>query len=482
MQRPGELALVLHTHMPYVEGGAPWPRPAGELDPLGFGTWPFGEEWLWEAIATSYLPLLEVLGRAPLTLSLTPVLCDQLESPGALTRCIDFLAEVRPASHLRDMERARGPQRRAMVALLERSAEAYAAAAQALRALPHGLLDALGEHAAWTSAATHAVLPLLAGDAAISVQLGTGAASHRRRFGGWSGGMWLPECAYAPWLDSLLAAAGARAVCIELPRKLAPAGNQAPLPPLLSDEGSVLWPLDRETIALVWDPRGYPARAAYRDSHRLTGNHHRVWRNDGGLYDPAAARTQTQVDARDFVTRVRRRVRHGGLSVCALDTELLGHWWYEGVEWLAAVIEEAARQGLALVALDDALARHEPVPIAGVVAQEGLRAAAARGLTWGAGGDLRTWSGPPVADLIWRVRSAELRVLAHGDPGPRALRELLALQASDWLFLTYRRLDGEYPRERVEAHLRALELALREPSQLDSRLRNLAPDLVPWPG
>ena len=45
----GELALVLHTHMPYVEG---------------FGTWPFGEEWLWEAIATCYLPLLDVLAPA----------------------------------------------------------------------------------------------------------------------------------------------------------------------------------------------------------------------------------------------------------------------------------------------------------------------------------------------------------------------------------------------------------------------------------
>jgi len=42
MADSGELAIVLHTHMPYVEG---------------FGTWPFGEEWLWEAIATSYLPL-----------------------------------------------------------------------------------------------------------------------------------------------------------------------------------------------------------------------------------------------------------------------------------------------------------------------------------------------------------------------------------------------------------------------------------------
>ena len=61
--------------MPYVEG---------------FGTWPFGEEWLWEAIATSYLPLLDVLDELPgrVTLSVTPVLADQLEAPGALDRCL----------------------------------------------------------------------------------------------------------------------------------------------------------------------------------------------------------------------------------------------------------------------------------------------------------------------------------------------------------------------------------------------------------
>src|SRR3954447_6637187 len=80
------LSIVLHTHMPYVEG---------------FGTWPFGEEWLWEAIATSYLPLLDVLDAHPgkVTLSVTPVLADQLEAPGALERCLTFLREIRPASH-----------------------------------------------------------------------------------------------------------------------------------------------------------------------------------------------------------------------------------------------------------------------------------------------------------------------------------------------------------------------------------------------
>jgi 1,4-alpha-glucan branching enzyme len=80
------LSIVLHTHMPYVEG---------------FGTWPFGEEWLWEAIATSYLPLLDVLDAHPatVTLSITPVLADQLEAPGALDRCAAFLRDSSPTAY-----------------------------------------------------------------------------------------------------------------------------------------------------------------------------------------------------------------------------------------------------------------------------------------------------------------------------------------------------------------------------------------------
>src|ERR1700761_1921323 len=117
--------------MPYVEGGAPWP-PADETaflrQPDGFGVWPFGEEWLWEAIATSYVPLLDVLGRAPLTLSLTPVLCDQLEAPGAHERCLQFLREVRPESHRLDVARFREAGEAGLAAELERSAGEYAAA------------------------------------------------------------------------------------------------------------------------------------------------------------------------------------------------------------------------------------------------------------------------------------------------------------------------------------------------------------------
>ena len=453
---PGELAIVLHTHMPYVEG---------------FGTWPFGEEWLWEAIATSYLPLLGVLGRAPITLSLTPVLCDQLEAPGAIERCVKFLSEVRPESHARDQRAFERAGESELADEVERSAADYAAAAHALRELGDGLLGALGAHASWTSAATHAVLPLLCTEQGRRLQVQTGIASHRRRFGDWDGGFWLPECAHDSWLDPLLEEAGARSTCVELTR-LFGRGDVRHLVPLRSEDGPVLWPIDRQTIDLVWGARGYPASDSYRDSHRLTEHRHNVWRIDGGRYDHEAATAQAAEHARDFVARTLERVRDGGVCVCALDTELLGHWWYEGTRWLSAVIEESARQGLALTTLDDALARHDPAPAS-------FRLGVS---TWGEAEDLRTWSAPAVADLAWPARTAELRLAAADAPGERALRELLALQSSDWAFLAYRELAGPYPRERAAGHRDALTRAAAGDPDLAPALRNLAPELVGWAG
>src|SRR5947209_11574593 len=170
MKPRGELAIVLHTHMPYVEG---------------FGTWPFGEEWLWEVIATSYLPLLDVLtapGGTAITLSITPVLADQLELPDALARCVRFLEEIRPESHRRDVAELTAEGQDELAAELWRSAEEYAAAARRLRELMSGggLLAAFAPFARWTSSATHAILPLLAGDAGALLQVQTGITSHRR--------------------------------------------------------------------------------------------------------------------------------------------------------------------------------------------------------------------------------------------------------------------------------------------------------------
>jgi 1,4-alpha-glucan branching enzyme len=443
----GELAIVLHTHMPYVEG---------------FGTWPFGEEWLWEAIATSYLPLLELLDSdpptPPVTLSLTPVLCDQLEAPGALERCDAFLAGIRVESHRRDIAAAAGEA--GVVAALEHSAAQYERAREQLAARGGDLLGALGRHAAWTSAATHAVLPLLATAAGVRLQLRAGIDAHRRRFGeGWRGGLWLPECAHAPWLDALLEEAGVRAACVELTDVLA---ADAHLRPLRSPAGPLLVPIDRATIDLVWSDRGYPADPAYRDYHAFTTHRHRAWANDGSPYDPARAAAVA-----DFVARVRRRVAGGGLAVCALDTELLGDWWHEGPLWLAAVIEEAAAQGLPIAPLDDALTRHEPAP-----APADLPVT-----SWGTPRDLTTWSAPPVADMAWSARDAELRAVAAGARlDARAVRELLALQSSDWTFLVSRDLAEPYGRERAAGHRAAFDAALARPGAAAPALRNLAPD------
>jgi 1,4-alpha-glucan branching enzyme len=447
--KDGRLAIVLHSHLPYVEG---------------FGTWPFGEEWLWEAIATSYLPLLDVLeAGAPVTLSLTPVLCDQLEAPGAIERCRAFLRDVRPASHALDVEAAEDA---AVAAELERAAGEYALA---LERLPEDLLAAFAPFAAWTSSATHAVLPLLATDAGLRLQVRTGVESHRARVGdGWRGGFWLPECAYAPWLGASLEEAGVHATCVDLTDVLGP-GDARHLRPLATEAGPLLVPIDREAVDLVWAPSGYPSHAAYRDHHHRTARDHRPWANDGAVYDPARAAEQVASDAADFVARVAARVAGGGLCVCALDTELLGVWWHEGPRWLSLVIEEAARAGLELVHLDDALADCDPAPAGD---------AGERVTTWGTPRDLSTWSGPRVADLAWTARAAELDVLAAGSGvGDRAVRELLALQSSDWAFLASAQTAGEYPRERFLGHARELRAALADPG-VEAALRNLAPRLA----
>ena len=462
----GALSILLHTHMPYVEG---------------FGTWPFGEEWLWEAMATCYLPLLDLLDAgAPLTVSLTPVLCDQFEADGIAARFTRFVEQVRRHTHEEDSRGLRAGGHEQLAAELDRSLGDYLAAAQRLADRGADVLAAFAPHAQWTSSATHAVLPLLATDGGLRAQVQAGIDAHRARFGeSWAGGFWLPECAHAPWVEPVLEDAGVRSCCVELTSRLG-LGAVEHLRPLRSGAGITFVPIDRQTILLVWSDRGYPANGAYRDYHRHTIHHHNPWANDGGAYDHELALTVARGHAADFVAATRARLRAagersssplplGGLAVCALDTELLGHWWYEGVAWLAAVVQECGRQGLPLLHLDEALERCEPV----AVDTEGWDQS-----SWGERGDLSTWSGPAVQDLAFAQRSAELRLLRASALAkqPVALRELMAMQSSDWAFMLSRQQAAVYARERFEGHAAAFERALAEGSAAvdDGSPRNLA--------
>ena len=233
---------------------------------------------------------------APITLSLTPVLCDQLEQPAAIERCLRFLEEVRPETHRRDVAALRAEGRPDLAAELERSAAEYARAAERLRELgPGGLLAALGAHATWTSAATHAVLPLLATDAGVALQVQTGIASHRRRFGAWDGRLLAarvrPRAVARPAArggrgargvrraDRAASGSATRATCARWPPTTARCCGRS----------------TAQTMALVWSERRLSRAAApTATTTRHTTYHHRVWRNDGAPYDHGAALAQAR--------------------------------------------------------------------------------------------------------------------------------------------------------------------------------------------
>jgi len=475
-QDRGELAIVLHSHMPYVEG---------------FGTWPFGEEWLWEALAGVYLPMLRALREAPVTLGVTPVLCDQLEAlrGQAGERFLSFLRTVRADIHAEDSRGLEEHGERELAAEVRRAAGDYSTAAYAFERLRGDLLGELHElHRGgvelWGGAATHAVLPLVATDAGLRLQVAGGVASHERRFESWTGGFWLPECAYRLGLERDLAEHGVRCFCVDQTDALG-LGSLDQLEPIATEAGPVAVPLDWELIALVWDgENSYPADPVYRDYWGRTVHDLKPWNVGGKPYRHYEALKLARAHARDFVGRAIARLDayraergRPGLCCFALDTELLGHWWYEGMHWLRFVIDEARLQGLALATLPDALERHEAVagrPLADS--------------TWGRPKDLTTWDSPRVADIAWAARAAELQTVAAaagagaGDPAlERAARELLALQSSDWAFqLTYD-MAGDYPLRRVEQHRAELAgalAALRDSRPVDDpQLRNLAPEL-----
>ena len=306
--------------------------------------------------------------------------------------------------------------------------------------------------------------------------------SHERRFGSFGGGFWLPECAYSRGLERELAEYGVRAFCVDQTDALG-LGSLDHLEPIATAAGPVAVPVDWELIRLVWDPEGYPADAVYRNYHGRTVHDLRPWDNGGRPYRHWEALVLARRHAREFVERVAQRLDayreergRPGLLCCALDAELLGHWWYEGLSWLEFVLDEARLQGVSLATLPDALSRIEPVkrPI--------------EPSSWGRPRDLTTWDSPRVAEIAFTARRAELRTVAgaaatrgRGPALERAVRELLALQASDWAFQVTHELAGDYPLERVHAHSQELDAALAALTDSgavsDAAVRNLAPQV-----
>jgi 1,4-alpha-glucan branching enzyme len=329
-----------------------------------------------------------------------------------------------------------------------------------------------------TSSATHAILPLLATRGGRRMQVETGIRSHRRRFGPVRG-FWLPECAYQPGIEHLLAEAGIDYFCVDQSSH-EPAG--AALRPIAA-RGLTAFPIDWEAIEWLWSLQGYPSDPLYADFHRKSLRGTRPWAISGQAYDPAAAAARAREHADQFARAVSDRLADHrdatgdhGLLTFSVDTELLGHWWWEGPIWLEAVLRALPANGVRAVKLGQAQLAHPPE-----------RRPLVRS-SWGESKDLRTWDSPRVADLAWGNRKLELRLQRELDTGridrpgiERAARELMAAQASDWAFLDYRRQAGDYAYQRALGHAENMFEAIDCNGRAEPRLRDLAPDLTITP-
>src|SRR5439155_21037521 len=317
-------------------------------------------------------------------------------------------------------------------------------------------------------AATHGYLPLLACDESIRLQLVVGRNEHRRLFGRDPVGCWLPECAYRPrqgrrpGIEEQLAAAGFRYFFTDAHLAQAgdplgsygevplgaerfdaerPAGKAEPAKRTVRSPYQpyrVSPPRAKQSVAaLVRDPRsptqiwsrhhGYPGDEWYLEFHKIRWpGGLKLWRVSGGNvdlgakrpYEPAAALKRARGHASHFVQLLesiaveQRAGGEGGeeVIVAPFDTELFGHWWFEGVDFLAAAyraLRDRPQQRVCGVTGPQHHAAHPP--------RVGLRLAEG---SWGANGDNSMWLNDRTA---WTWRRLWALEDAFWDLAPKAL-------------------------------------------------------------
>jgi 1,4-alpha-glucan branching enzyme len=485
----GYLLLVLHAHLPYVR------HP--EYDRF------LEERWYFEAVTETYIPLVKFFDRlraegAPfkLTLSISPTLANMMEDPLLSERCLrhlDLLVQLagRECERTRDWHDVNFLARMYRRLFEEARHTFVERCGLRLASAFRGFAEA-GNLELITCAGTHGYLPLLSAEpAAVRAQVFSAVAEHERIFGSRPQGMWLPECAFYPGLDAVLAEAGVRYFFVDShgidhaePRPLF--GVSAPV---YCPSGVAAFGRHPLTSKLVWSKTcGYPADYNYREYYRDIGfdleqhylepfqyargvrthtgiKYHRVTgkTQDKHLYNPDWARQAAEQHARDFARRCREHAARAAgpmplppVIVSPYDAELFGHWWFEGPQWVYHVLRELAGGGeLALGTPGEYL---ETYPIQ----QRAMPAAS----SWGKNGYSEHWVNPKT-EWMWRPlheAAARMRQAAADNPDRpsdglegrvlrQAGRELLLAQSSDWPFIITNGTTEEYARRRFHDHL-----------------------------
>ncbi|MGI8925830.1 MAG: 1,4-alpha-glucan branching protein domain-containing protein [Tepidiformaceae bacterium] len=486
----GSMSFVLHTHLPYC-------REAGR--------WPHGEEWFHEAMLECYLPLIrafrrlasEIHGSLGVTINITPILAEQIADALMQAHFREYLAGRIDRAEADTKRFAAGSGQRAVTAAFHlgryRATQAFyeeQIGGDPLRALRE--LESAGAIEIATSAATHGYLPLLDDDAAVRFQVHTGVRSHVRNFGRRPRSFWLPECAYEPGLERFLAAENLKVFFVEThlvtggqARGKALGGMLGPYPEMrqrvpspaavAASHGTTFraYSVGRSPVEViarnertglqVWSAsHGYPGEGNYREFHKkdeVSGLHY--WRvtspevdlGEKEEYDPAAAAASVRAHAEHFRGVARSELDaytagagEPGLVLAAYDTELFGHWWLEGVDWLEETIRGLAGDpDILLTTAGDYVSAVPPKET--IALPEG---------SWGNGGDHRTWLNAETAwtwPEIHRRQHRAAALLRDDTPASRQLaRELLLLQSSDWQFLMTTGQAHDYAMERFGGH------------------------------
>lgn len=519
----GYFTFVLHSHLPYV---------------IGHGRWPHGMDWLNEATAESYIPLLQVFNRlaaqgltSGVTLGITPILAEMLAAAtfrqefneyldrkiqAAREDLVTFekLGEIHFASLARMWE---GHYQGLLRAYQEDFGQDLLKAFTGL--MDQGILEII------TSAATHGYLPLLGRDTAVQAQVKQGVAAYRRHFGRDPKGFWLPECAYRPryrWVPPLSDLAvepvlrkgveeflsengldyffidshllkGGRAIGVykdrfeALERLWERFASQYQERPEEEDKSPyqvylvssapeskrpmAVFTRDPKTGLQVWSGEwGYPGDGNYLDFHkkRYPGGL-RYWEvtsakadlADKQPYHPEWTTPRIQEQADHFVSMVvdlltEFRQQHGrpGMVVAPYDTELIGHWWFEGPEWIYQVLSRFQAHTQVALSPGSQLLK-EAAPRHVISLPEG---------SWGEGGYHWIWLNE-MNDWTWRhiyLAEQEMEDLARlyaGASDPRLIdllkqcgRSLFLLESSDWQFLISTFSARDYAELRVVTH------------------------------
>jgi 1,4-alpha-glucan branching enzyme len=488
LMEKGYLALVLHCHLPYVRH----PEHERFLE----------EDWLYEAITETYLPLINVFDGLVedgvdfrITMSLTPTLISMLTDPllqQRYVRHIDRMIELADKEAVRTKHEPEFGRLAVMYGDLFRNAKCVFE-----EKYDRNLVSAFrkfqdsGKLEITTCGATHGFLPLMKNEKAVRAQIAVACDVHERHLGKRPGGIWLPECGYVSGIDELLNDAGIRYFFTDAHGVFHanPRPKYGVYAPVFCRSGVAAFGRDIESSKQVWSSvEGYPGDFDYRDFYRDVGfdldyDYVKPYLHDDGIrvnlglkyyritgksehkepYNRQRALDRAAVHAGNFLFNRGKQVEWLGgafkdrkpLIVAPYDAELYGHWWFEGPDWLNYLIRKTVcdQKTIRLI-----------TPLEYLQEQPKCQIAAPSPSSWGYKGYSEVWLNGTNDWIYPHLHEAADRMteLATAFPSAEGLlrrvldqaaRELLLAQSSDWAFIMKTGSHREYAVRRTKEHL-----------------------------